>query len=392
MNFSHLDSEQTRREAFPVCAEWIFLAHAGVAPLPAVAADALRSFAQTASTENQETPSSWEVVRDTRRGAAELLGCKPGEISLVGPTAVGLSLVALGLDWQEGDEVVYYPHDYPANVYPWMNLATRGVRPVPLRTSQAGRIGWEDVERCLTPNTRLVSLASCHYLTGWRPDVEDIGRRLRERGVLFCVDGIQTLGAFPLSVANVDFLAADSHKWMLGPVGAGIFYVRREAQQKLRPALLGAWNVQSPDFIAQPRMELEGGGRRYEPGTLNLPGIAGMHASLRMLLAVGIDRVAARIIRLRESLVEAGLGCGLRLVSPSIRDAGPDFDPRAGIVTFELPPDRKEEVTHALQSARIVFSVRKHVEGPWCLRFSPHFYNTEAEIARTGEVMHSVIQ
>ena len=145
-----------------------------------------------------------------------MIGADKSEIALLGPTSLGLSLFANGITWREGDEVVCYQDDYPANVYPWMALASQGVKVRQVRPEKPGRITPEVVERELSSRTRLVALASCHYLSGWRIDVDAIGALLHERGVLFSVDAIQTLGAFPFSARFVDFLSADAHKWMLG--------------------------------------------------------------------------------------------------------------------------------------------------------------------------------
>ncbi|HOE67768.1 MAG TPA: aminotransferase class V-fold PLP-dependent enzyme, partial [Candidatus Hydrogenedentes bacterium] len=263
---SFVHDEPERRRMFPVAAHHVFFAHAGVAPLPRVAEEALQDFARRGAEDGQESAWAWAKVREARQAAAALLGASEDEISLLGPTSLGLNLVALGLDWRPGDEVVYCREDYPANVYPWAALENLGVAPVPLHSPVLGAIAWEDVEAALTPRTRLVALASCHFLSGYRIDVDGIGRRLHDRGILFCLDAIQTLGAFPLSVEHVDFLSADSHKWLLGPCGAGIFYVKTACRERLRPALVGSWNVVSPQFVAQDAIQFETGGRRYEPG------------------------------------------------------------------------------------------------------------------------------
>ena len=221
------------------------------------------------------------------RPAKPAPGCidaTPEEIALLGPTSLGLSLFAGGLDWQPGDEVVYHADDYPANVYPWLDLARRGVVPRALQPERPGEITPAVVAAALTPRTRLVALASAYFLTGYRIDVDAIGQMLHERGVLFSLDAIQTLGAFPFSVRHVDFLAADAHKWMLGPLAAGIVYVKRAHFERLRPILLGAANVRSPDFISQGEIRFSDTAARYEPGVLNLgpdPGHGGFARDAR---------------------------------------------------------------------------------------------------------------
>lgn len=379
--------EAARRQAFPVAAERIYLAHAGVTALPRVAADALTAFADAAARDNQESPAVWAQVQRAREAGAALVGGAPDEIALLGPTALGLSLVANGLPWQPGDEVVFYRDDYPANVYPWRGLQPLGVTPVALEPDLPGDLSWDLIERHLTPRTRLVALASCHFLSGYRLDLDEIGRRLHERGILFCVDGIQTLGAFPLSVEHIDFLSADSHKWMLGPAGAGIVYVKRTHHDLLRPSLLGSWNVCSPEFVAQDRIAYYGGARRYEPGMLNLPGIAAMEASLAFLLGAGIEHVAARILILRSLLIDLLRPLGFRLYGPWEHRDVDVARHGSGIVTV-THPQRDLRALHAhLTAHNVTASLRQDRAGQPLLRLSPHFYNTEAELARVAELL-----
>ncbi|HOF42034.1 MAG TPA: aminotransferase class V-fold PLP-dependent enzyme [Candidatus Hydrogenedentes bacterium] len=299
-----------------------------------------------------------------------------------------MNLVAAGLPWRPGDEVVYYPDDYPANVYPWAALSARGVKPVALRPDVPGVITWDLIASALTERTRLVSLATAHFLTGFRIDIDTIGRNLHQRGILFCLDAIQTLGAFPLNVEHVDFLCADSHKWLLGPAGAGILYVSRDRFDTLQPALLGSWNVVSPNFIAQDSIAFYGGARRYEPGILNLPGIVGMAASLELLLSVGVDAIAERILHLRRGLLERLRALGYRhcldMNSWPAETAEADL---SGIITVTHPEKDMAEVAHRLQTADIVVSLRYNRAGDAFLRFSPHFYNTEAELEHVAGVL-----
>jgi len=219
-------------------------------------------------------------------------------------------------------------------------------------------------------------------------DVTTIGKALQARGTWFCLDGIQSLGAFPLDVKYVDFLSADSHKWLLGPCGAGIFYVRRSLQSVLRPTLLGSWNVVSPDFSAQEEIAFYAGARRYEPGTLNLPGIAGMHAAMDLLLRVGLPAIAQRILALRAFLVKGlrNLGYELYLEEFDTRNGANDSE-RSGIVSVRHPRKDLSEVAERLQSHAVSFSLRKNRARETFLRFSPHFYNTEDELSQVLEIL-----
>lgn len=376
-----LNSETLRQRMFPVTGQGIYLSHAAVCPLPQVAADAILAYTTMGSHGNQENAYTESTIDEARALSARLIGATPDEIALLGPTSLGLNLVAHGLPWQAGDEVIFHADDYPANVYPWRALERLGVRPVALQPAVPGRIDWALVEAALTPRTRLVSLATCHYLTGCRIPVDDIGWRLRERGVLFCLDAIQTLGAFPLHARFVDFLSADSHKWLLGPAGAGIFYVRAAAQEGLTPSVLGSWNVHSPGFIAQPTMAFEPGARRYEPGTMNLPGICGMAASMKLLLGLDIEAVAARLLLLQAHLVAGARACGYRLYPDDDPDGTPTpEEARSGIATLYHPDRDMTEVHARLKDRGVTVSLRGNRAGRAMLRFSPHVYNTIAEL------------
>ncbi len=376
-------SEAERLAEFPIARDSIFLAHAGVTILPQRVTKVMQDYLQEACLRMQEFPEAWRAVNETRAVAAQMIGAKASEISLLGPTSLGLSLVANGLDWQPGDEVVCYQDDYPANVYPWTDLARHGVVVRLLKPNAPGAITPELVEAALTPKTKLVALASCHFISGYRIQIDAIGQMLRARGILFCLDAIQTLGAFETRVDHVDFLSADSHKWMLGPMAAGIVYVREEVKERLRPTLLGSWNVHSPNFIAQPEITFESGGRRYEPGVLNIAGILGMKAGLELLLEKGIPEVSAQLLRLKTRLI-------LQLNSIGFHFIGPADGPNAsGISTAfrEKSGPSVEKVYEHLTAQNISPSLRYDRAGQAYLRFSPHFYNTETEMDRVADAI-----
>src|ERR1700761_380745 len=205
-----LTNEELRRREFPVAAEKIFLAHAAVCPLPHRVADAIADCAAKGTLGDQEEFMLSRLV-DARKLGSQLLNCQPEEIALVGPTSLGLSFVATGLKFKRGDNILVYHDDYPSNVYPWMSLAEKNVEVRLLNIRNLGVIRPRDVIGQIDENTRLVALASCHFISGFRLEFEEIGQLLRKRNVLFCLDAIQTLGAFPTTVGSVDFLAADAH-------------------------------------------------------------------------------------------------------------------------------------------------------------------------------------
>ncbi|MEO7931602.1 MAG: aminotransferase class V-fold PLP-dependent enzyme [Chthoniobacterales bacterium] len=373
--------EPTRLAQFPIAREHIFLAHAAVTALPQCVADAMIDYTRQSTTHQQEFESVLRVIAQTRKACATLIGAQPDEIALLGPTSLGLSLFANGLDWAPGDEVVCYQDDYPANVYPWLALERLGVKLVYLKPEKMGEITMELVSAALTPRTKLVALASCNFLTGYRIDHNSIGKMLHERGMLFSLDAIQTLGAFPTTVEHVDFLSADAHKWLLGPMAAGIVYVKREHFEKLRPTLLGAWNIQSPQFITQAEIRFVDSAQRYEPGVLNTPGIYGMLAAIEMLLDCEISTISERILHLRQRIADGVTELGFEVLSPM---SGPE---RSGIVTFRHSEKATKPFFDKLTENNVIASHRFDRNGRDYLRVSPHFYNTDAEIDRALELL-----
>ena len=347
-----LGNEELRRREFPVVQDKIFLAHAGVCPLPRRVAEAIAECAGRGTREPQET-----FVRrrldDARKLAAQLLHCRPDEVAFIGPTSLALSFVAAGLNFRKGDNILIYHDDYPSNVYPWMALAGRGVEVRLLNTRGLGVIRPRDVMGQVDENTRLVALASCHFISGYRLEHEAIGKFLRERGILFCLDAIQTLGAFPTTVGHVDMLAADSHKWLLGPCGAGLLYVRREVQDQVNPPVYGWHNVRCPDFVAQEQIVFHGGAAKYEAGTHNLLGLVGLIAALELLLEIGVENIAAELLRKRALLVPALQTMGFTVLQA---DAKPENS--SGIVTFHQADMDLKALHRKLADAGVVTSLR----------------------------------
>jgi cysteine desulfurase/selenocysteine lyase len=383
MNQLHdlVDNEEKRLEAFPICRNRIFMSHAAVTALPRVVADAVIRFTEESAADLQNFGGVLKSLQEARASAARLIGSSPDEVALIGPTSLGLSLFANGIDWQPGDEVICYLDDYPANVYPWLNLRSRGVTIRLLKPAESGAITPELVADALGPKTRLAALASCNFLSGYRIDLDAIGKLLREKGILFSVDAIQTLGAFPTTVDYVDFLSADAHKWMLGPLAIGIVYVRKECFDLCRPTLLGSWNIKAPGYVAREEIEFQPTAQRYEPGAMNLMGISGMKAGLDLLLGIGIRNVAERILAIRARLVDGLQRIGFVVLGPA---DGPNA---SGIVTVSRPETDMPALFDRLTSEHVVCSPRQDREGRQYVRFSPHFYNTEAEVDRVLEVL-----
>ena len=376
-----LSNEELRRREFPVAAEKIFLAHAGVCPLPRRVADAIADCATKGTLGDQE---EFMLARldDARKLGARLLNCQPDEVALVGPTSLGLSFVATGLKFKRGDNILIYHDDYPSNVYPWMSLAGKNVEVRLLNIRNLGVIRPRDVAGQIDENTRLVALASSHFISGFRLEFAEIGKFLRERGILFCLDAIQTLGAFPTTVEHVDFLAADAHKWLLGPCGAGIFYVRREIQDQLTPHVYGWHNIRNPNFVAQEKIEFRNDARKYEAGTQNLIGVTGLIAAMELALELSVENITAELLRKRAWLVPELQKRGYTVLNA---DAKPENS--HSITSFYQDGKDLAAIHKKLSDASMVTSLRTDRSGKNYIRISPHFYNTDDELRRVLELL-----
>ena len=376
-----LTNEELRQAEFPVTRNRAFFGHAGVCPLPRRVAQAVNDCATEATLGDQEA-FVMHRLEEARKAGSQLLNCQPEEVAIVGPTSLALSFVAAGLTFRRGDNILIYHDDYPSNVYPWMAMAERGVQVRLINTRGLGVIRPVDVMGQVDENTKLVALATNHFISGYRLDYQAIGKYLHERNILFCLDAIQTIGAFPMDVKYVDFLAADAHKWLLGPCGAGIFYVRRELQEKLNPPIYGWHNVKSPNFVAQDKIEFRSGAKKFEAGTHNLLGLIGLLSSMELVLEIGVENIARELLRKRAWLVPA-----LQAKGYTVLNAEPKLENASGITSFFAPDKNLTELHQKLEAAGVIASLRTDRKGQHYIRFSPHFYNTDAELHRALELL-----
>ena len=377
-----LADEDLRQREFPATRNKIFLAHAGDCPLPRRVAQAIADFAQQSATGDQEKFAYPTALTDGRKLAARLLSCQPEEVAFVGPTSLAVSFIASGLKFRRSDNILIYFDDYPSNVYPWLALAKQGVQVRMINTRGLGVIRPMDVIGQVDENTRLVALASCHFISGYRIDHQAIGKKLRERNILFCLDAIQTLGAFPTTVENVDFLAADAHKWLLGPCGAGLMCVRRDLQETVNPPIHGWHNVRCPNFVAQEQIVFHNDSRKYEAGTQNLLGLVGLITAMELVVEIGVENIAAELLRKRAWLVPA-----LQTKGYTVLNADTPPETRSGIISFTRPVTDIPGLHQKLLDASVVTSLRADRSGQRYIRLSPHFYNTDAELHRVADLL-----
>jgi len=361
------------RSFFPVTEEWIYFDHAAVGPLATPVVEAVQHHLATICRHGCAHHDVWDrVIDETRSRAATLIGCRPDEIALTTSTSEGANIVAKGLEFQRGDNIVVPDKEFPANLLPWKDLEQDGVevREVPLT---AGRISVERLLQQVDHRTALVAVSSVAYHNGYRIALEDLGRALAEHEIPLYVDAIQSLGVLSVDVERcaVSFLSADSHKWLMGLEGAALFYCRAEMLPRLRPPFVSWRSVEEPFNFQRPRIELAATARRFEYGAYNLAGICALNATLKLILEVGIDAISQHVLRLTDRLVRGLHERGMAVLSPRAEAE------RSGIVTFrytEGQHDYTEEVVR-LREKGIIVSARGGG-----IRVSPHLYNTEEEI------------
>lgn len=318
-----------------------------------------------------------------RERAAAFLGGRPDDIALVKNTSEGLSVIAGGLDWREGDALVCCGGDFPSNLLPWHHLVPDfvDVRQVPFALDDPEGA----ICAALDDSVRLVTVSSVRYDTGVRLDLARLGRACRDCGALLVVDAIQHVGALPLDVGlvEVDFVVAGSHKWLLAPEGLAIFWSRPEARDRLKPVLSG-WRMW-PDMFHFDRADwrVPENARRFEPGTLNMAGIHGLEAALALLLQFDADRRAEALLARTGTLIEGLDGiAGVDVVTPAVPER------RAGIVSFRLRDGHTDPdaVVRGL-AGRGIHVARRGT----ALRLSPNFYTPEAQLTRTLETIDELL-
>jgi selenocysteine lyase/cysteine desulfurase len=358
----------------PIAKRFAYFDHAAVAPLPAPTRDAIVRWAEQAALDGDTVWPAWaKRVEECRALGARLVGADASEIALVHSTSEGIGLVAEGYPWQPGDNVVTLDNEFPSNQYPWLNLASRGVETRRVAAGPDGRVDLKRLADACDARTRIVTVSWVGYVSGWRIDLKQAAELAHARGALLFVDAIQGLGVFPLDVraTNIDFLAADGHKWLLGPEGAGLFYLKREHLDLLRPIGVGWHSVAHASDYARIELAYKPSAARYEGGSQDMVGFIGLAESLELLLGFGTEAIAGRILELTNLACQRLVEAGAALYSPR------EGDHRSGIVSFELPGHDALEVKRRLLAADVVTSARGGK-----LRLAAHAYNDASDVDR----------
>lgn len=365
------------REEFPVTENRIFFDHAKVSPLPNRVREAVNGFVNDVSCFGTANYSDWMInVESVRASFSRLINADVSEVAFVKNTSEGISIIANGLDWKPGDNVVIPDIEFPANVYPWWNLKRLGVKTRFVHAVD-GRVLFDDLVAQVDARTRIISVSSVECNSGFRCDLNRIGTFCKEKGILFCVDAIQSLGVLPMDVKrdHIDFLAADGHKWLLSVEGLGGFYISANAMEKIHPAVVG-WNsvVNAYDFMNYD-FTLRPDARRFEEGSFNTMSIMAFGAALSLFHEVGLDNIERRVMGLGDRIIEGLQRRNCKILNSVIPEE------RSGIISFNGEMDLEKFSDYAADN-QVSLTVRNGM-----VRLSPHFYNRESEIDRFFDLL-----
>jgi len=367
------------RQEFPITKRKIYLDNASLSPLPKRVIDAATAELRDRGERAVDGFWDWLATLDrTRNAIARLIAASDDEVTFTQNTSEGINIVASMLDWREGDNVVLNNLEYYPNAYPWLNLARRGVESRIVR-HRRGRIDPADIAALADRRTRVVALSHVAWINGLRHDLSAVAEICRSVGAYLCVDAIQSIGASPVDVRHgVDFLAAGSHKWLMAPLGLGVFYCRKELLERFQPPYVG-WQSDDRGLSSQEygfRETFTAGrtARRFNHGNINIAAVYGLAASLTLLEELGWNAVFARNRMLADRIVEGLTRAGMTFLSPL------DAAMRSNIVNV-LPRDLSIAMNR-LAAANIAVSSRGGG-----VRISPAFFNTESEIDRLVEVI-----
>ncbi len=365
------------RDEFPSTAACVHFNHAGVGPLSRRCTEAVAGFLADGRDFGTLRYATWERRADEVRAAsARLVGAQADEIAFCAGTSDGLSLLATGFPWKPGDSVVSVAGEFPANVYPWWGLAGRGVE-TRMAALVDDRLTVDAIRAVTDRSTRIVSVSAVDFSRGQRRPLAALGEFCRERGILFCVDAIQAIGALEIDVGRdgIDCFAADGHKWLCAPEGLGLFFLSRRWLEHVRPQRLGWKSVTDQGRYLPYHFELKPEAAKFECGSFNFVGIHALGAAVDLVLEIGAARMERRVLAVTDTLHAALAEAGMAVLAT--------YPPseRSGITTVAAP-DSPEAALARLLRAGVVASPRGGG-----VRLSPHFYSDADDVARCVEAL-----
>lgn len=369
MNAKNIDWNSFR-ELYPIIKERVFLDHAALSPLSkTIVADINELLVDYEMFGSPQWEKWFNKVEEARGFAARLMNCTSDEISFTVNTSDAIMFVVEGLDWKPGDNIVSVEREFTANYYPWSSLKADGVE-LKLIPQKNGRFLVEDIEKAIDGRTRVVTISWVQFLSGFRAPLKEIGELCRRKNVLFAVDAIQALGALKLDAreCGIDFMFCGGPKWMLSPLGTGIFFCRNEMLERLRLRRKGWMSVKEPFDFKDLKQPLKDSARRFEYSNLNQAGLIGMRRSLQTFLEIGPENIEERILYLTDLIAEGITAKGIRIYSP--RNPGE----KSGIITFSVG-EKTQALYEKLISEKVIVSIREGM-----IRVAPHYYNNERDI------------
>jgi selenocysteine lyase/cysteine desulfurase len=371
---------ETLRALFPVTERAIYLNHAAVSAPPTPTINAIQSQLADVSENGSVNFRKWIAVKETaRRLLAAMLGAQPDQVAFLRNTSDGLSTVANGLDWQPGDNLVTFRNEFPSNIYPWLRV--RDVFGVEVRICEerAGRVDLDQLIGLIDNKTRLVAISQVQYASGFRTDLERLGRAARAHDALLVVDVIQALGVVPIDVEAqlVDVAAAACHKWLLTPEGIGLLYLSARARNRIQPTLVGWTSVPNPEDYGNFEQGWKSGTLAWETGTVPVSLIHGLEASLKLLTEVSVGRIETHLEMLTDHLCERFRDTAYEVVS----SRRPGEKSQIVCIRHTAGPTSMDLYEH-LKKRNIITAPRGDR-----LRISPHLYNTVEEIDELIEAL-----
>ena len=369
---------------FPLNDEIIYLNHAAVSPWPLRTANAVKAFAEENTNYGAQNYLTWLETETKLRGQLQRLINAPSidDIALLKNTSEALSVVASGVNWQSGDNIVSSNEEFPSNRLPWLAQTKYGVEFRETEIASKDSPEQALIDAC-DDKTRLLTISSVQYGTGRCIDLKKLGEFCHDNDILFCVDAIQSLGALPFDVQSIhaDFVMADAHKWLLGPEGIALFYCNPDVRDSLELHQFGWHMVKDVGNYAAKDWQIAESAQRFECGSPNMLGIHALSASLSLIEEAGIDNISRSIIKNSSYIIDnINHIDGLNFISPTVQ---PHF---AGIVTFNINAKDMSQLYSKLMKNNVICANRAGG-----IRFSPHFYTSKKIIDKGIEVLASII-
>ncbi len=355
----------------------IYFNHASTGPIPYFALQAVQEYLTERSSKSIDNYEKIiHTTLETKEIVAKFINSSPDRIAFIDNVSNAMNLLAQGLRWEKGDEIILFDIEFPANVYPFLNLRREGVVVKILKTKN-GKVDYGEIEKEITTKTKLLSISHVQFLSGFRADLEKIGNLCKDNGIVFSVDAIQSLGVVNIDVQKmkIDFLASGIQKWLLGLEGTTLIYISKELQDKIEPKYVGWLSVKDPWNILDYKLDLDETAHRFENGTLNYAGIYSLNSNIKFFSSIGINEIENSIINNSKFLIYLLEKEKFELLFKPVEESE-----LAGIVTIKVT--NPEEIYKKLRAEKIHISLREGY-----LRFSPHFYNTEEEIFNAVEVL-----